>query len=376
MTDDGMRSRAAARLLTEIERDPGLAGVLADHYAGRHDVRDALWWTAHPGSPAPSGRPDPTGELETLRRALYSRDGQDSALVEVVSPATGERLRMREAEARIVACRGRIDADAAAMEGLLDFARRREADRATATATTVSAYPAATGPAAPALPSGTAGLRVRDGDRDAAAPSAAAPSAGRPNADGADGADGPGGPVDGARPWLPALLLRARRAGPTVPALFAALGLVFGAALTWAVVSSGIDATPAANSTLEPGSAADTARALEVFGRAPTETDRLPEEYFLGSPHVSGRLLYADDTLRVWAYRDRGEVCLFLQDREAAAGTCTTEDLFVSNGITLPLPYHGVTMTSGADGTPAPALAELTWAPSGAIEIQAISVLR
>lgn len=325
------RSLAAEAILADIERDPSLAAGVASAYSGRHGVLDALWWLAHPGTAAPSGRPDPALELNGLRAARFSREGQSSEFVDMEHPETGETVRMRSVEARVLECERRLAEDAAAVDAVIQAHRPSRGGS--------SASPAA-GAAADSVAAEPAHVI------DAGSP---APS-----------------PAPAASP----------RARTLVPVLFAS-GLVVGALLTWSLSSGGFGVEPArlpassgeADPTSGPG------RALAVFDRPATQSDLLPDEFFLAASQVSGRLLYVDMGLKVWTYRDRGDICLFLQDGEAAAGTCTTTELFSADGITLPLPDHGVAMTNGSNGTPTPALTELTWSPDGAIEIRATSLL-
>lgn len=77
-----------------VATDPGLLAAVQARYRGRGDVADQLWWLAHPGSTAPSGRPDPLVALEAARTALYRPGGgapDPEGLLRELSAADADR---------------------------------------------------------------------------------------------------------------------------------------------------------------------------------------------------------------------------------------------------------------------------------------------
>lgn len=69
------RARLAEQLWRASDSDPVLLGTLRREWQGVGDVRDALWWHAHPLTDTPAGAPDPQAELRALQAAVYSREG-------------------------------------------------------------------------------------------------------------------------------------------------------------------------------------------------------------------------------------------------------------------------------------------------------------
>ena len=338
--------RAAAELLARIERDSAAAAAAERAYRGGHDLRDALWWAAHPGATAPSGLPDPAIELRRLRSAAFSREGQESEWVDAPLP-TGGTGRLRRAEADALLYEARLERDRAALR---------------------TAIAAAGDPAAPSRTGGAASGTGADG---------------HPGDDGAG--DGPGDAATTHVPPLPGLAARLvtlrsmllRRPVATTATL-ALVGMLAGAGITWATLNGG--GGPSRIATAAPGAAVDAPSwdsppqgsppALEVFQRDATAEDALPPQFFLDSPAATARSLYTSGSLRVWGFLDRGQVCMFVQEGEAASGTCTARDSFGYAGITLMLSAEGTVMPGSVSGAPAPAITDLTWTPEGEIQIR------
>lgn len=104
-------TQGADDLYARAKDDPRFLHAVRDAYTGRHDVLDALWWTAHPTDAAPSGTPSPAVSLSELKHRLFSADGGllgDEA-------ATQD---MRDLEAQ-------ISADHRAIQHAIDVATRR-----------------------------------------------------------------------------------------------------------------------------------------------------------------------------------------------------------------------------------------------------------
>ncbi len=68
-------TQRADDLYVRAKEDPKFLHAVRDAYTGRHDVLDALWWTAHPTDAAPSGTPSPAVTLGDLKHRLFSADG-------------------------------------------------------------------------------------------------------------------------------------------------------------------------------------------------------------------------------------------------------------------------------------------------------------
>jgi hypothetical protein len=85
MPDGETRARAseAARIFAMASADTSIAERLRAAYHGHGDVLDVLWWRAHPLADTADGTPDPTAELNALRRTAYSREGSPAALAAV-----------------------------------------------------------------------------------------------------------------------------------------------------------------------------------------------------------------------------------------------------------------------------------------------------
>ena len=110
--------------------------------------------------------------------------------------------------------------------------------------------------------------------------------------------------------------------------------------------------------------------ALEVFNREPRAEDTLPAEFFLDAPAATARLLYTKGSLKVWGFLERGQVCMFVQEGEAASGTCVARDSFGYAGVTLMLSAEGTLMPDPTFGIPGPPITDLTWTPQGQIQIR------
>ncbi len=109
----------AGRLESAAETDPGLLIALRAAYRGRHDVRDALWWRAHPLSLTPGGRPDPLVGLGAERAAVESRSRVDGPRSEVADPDTGEPVSATGSEHRLRELSRLLAQDAAALDLVL-----------------------------------------------------------------------------------------------------------------------------------------------------------------------------------------------------------------------------------------------------------------
>lgn len=356
-TREGHR-RAAEHALAAIRSDPSLARRVAASYSGRHALTDVLWWVAYPGSVAPSGIADPAGELRNARAHAFSREGQSTDWVEVRNPVTGETVRMRQAEARVVDLERQAAAEAAAIEAVLAVIANANAN-------------ANAGAGAGIHPSGPSGSTGPIGQNGSINATGAMEHPGR--SDSSDSSD-PSASEHGA----PASGAGRRRRRYVLPAALVAAGLLVGVALSTAVFGElgwyGIDVATEAEPSGQPLGSGPP-RAVGVFEREATEADVLPSE-FVGTTEITGRQLYSDGSLKVWAYRDGGQICLFYMDGFAAGGTCTPPGVFATDGITLPLPDTGVIMSTRTSGSLLPALTELTWAPDGAIVIHAIPLLQ
>jgi hypothetical protein len=395
--------RAAADLLARMERDPGHAVRAQAAYRGRHDVRDALWWAAHPGTTAPSGAADPTLELQRLRSAAFSREGQESDWVDAALPSGGTH-RVRRAEALALDCEARIEQDRADLRALLaalagrpdesvageEAWRERDAGVAEESAAeSAAADPGgfavsmATGPGSPAGFGPAPKARgLRAARRAVAARIGTAPVPARAESTGAaPGDDAPGGmgrPAAAVFPRVAALRSVLLRRPLTVTAALAVIGVLAGAGITWAALSGTGAArardVPASGSLVEAPSWSTPTEgsppALEVFTRDPTPEDTLPGEFFLDSPAATARLLYTQGALKVWGFLDRGQVCMFVQEGEAASGTCVARDSFGYAGITLMLSAEGTMMPGPTSGLPGEAITDLTWTPQGQIQIR------
>jgi hypothetical protein len=385
--------RVAADLLARIEKDPAVGARAERAYRGRHDLRDALWWAAHPGGTAPSGRPDPALELRRLRSAAFSREGQESEWVDVPLPSGG-RGRVRRAEALALECETRLDRDRADLRALVAaLAGLTAADAAVEAETAGGDTGENPGDGASWEPGGFA---VSMGVDSGSASGSAAPlrrgmrrrgrgnvargtSDGPPSTGSADGTpDGAADPADAPPRRVAALRSAVLRRPVTVTAALALVGLVAGAGITWAALSG--TGRPTVGDPAASGSVVDTPSwdtpaqgappALEVFNRDPTAEDALPPEFFLDSPAATARILYTNGPLKVWGFLDRGQVCMFIQEGEAASGTCTARDSFGYAGITLMLSAEGTLMPDPKYGDPSTPITDLTWTPRGQIQIR------
>jgi hypothetical protein len=127
------RAELAQRLWTDARDDAHLLGRLRAEYRGSLDVTDALWWRAHPLTPAPTGRPDPASELAPLKERVYARPVNSGArdgtepLLEFVDPISLQMVTATESEHRLRALTLRLEEDAKALDELLDRLDTREA---------------------------------------------------------------------------------------------------------------------------------------------------------------------------------------------------------------------------------------------------------
>jgi hypothetical protein len=161
-------------------------------------------------------------------------------------------------------------------------------------------------------------------------------------------------------------------------ATLALVGVLAGAGITWVSLNGAdrpnLTSTPASRSIVDAPSwdtpSQGSPPALEVFNREATAEDALPPQFFLDSPAATARILYTNGTLRVWGFLDRGQVCMFVREGEAASGTCVARDSFGYAGITLMLSADGTTMPEPATGVAAAAITDLTWTPEGEIQIR------
>ncbi|WP_108249033.1 hypothetical protein [Planctomonas deserti] len=403
--------RAAADLLARIERDPE-AGTRAERaYRGRHDLRDALWWAAHPGTTSPSGAPDPALELRRLRSAAFSREGQESEWVDAALPSGGTG-RVRRAEALALECEAGLERDRADLRAALAAVAGGRTDAATdrgigrgigrgidafaedATGqedAAAAASPTGFGVSMGAAASGPVERRGRatrwaSGRFDRRPPAdPARKDSGDSTGDDADAreSDAAGAPEDETVADVPrgAAVLRSvlLRRPVAATATLALVGVLAGAGVTWATLNGAarpsLTSTPASRSIVDAPSWDDTPSqasppALEVFNRDATAEDALPPQFFLDSPAATARILYTNGPLRVWGFLDRGQVCMFVREGEAASGTCVARDSFGYAGITLMLSADGTTMPEPATGVAAAAITDLTWTPEGEIQIR------
>ncbi|MFD3443687.1 hypothetical protein ACFDTO_03680 [Microbacteriaceae bacterium 4G12] len=397
--------RAAADLLARIERDPEAGARAARAYRGRHDLRDALWWAAHPGTTSPSGAPDPALELRRLRSAAFSREGQESEWVEAPLPSGGTG-RVRRAEALALACEARLERDRADLRAALAAVAGRTTDgtneRGMGRGTDAVAEAAAGGddaatavaPAGFGVSMGSAasgpGGRPTRASRWASGRFVRAPLADPARKDSGEltgdavarESGAPGAPEDEAVADVPhgAAVLRSvlLRRPVAATAALALVGVLAGAGVTWATLNGAVrpslTSTPASPSIVEAPSwdtpSQGSPPALKVFNREATAEDALPPQFFLDSPAATARILYANGPLRVWGFLDRGQVCMFVREGEAASGTCVARDSFGYAGITLMLSADGTTMPEPATGVAAAAITDLTWTPEGEIQIR------
>lgn len=89
----------ADRLLRLITEHPEALAAAQSDYGGRHDLRDALWWRVHRGTPAPSGVADPALDRDRLAATAYGRGGSAEDLA-----------RVEEAESALARDRAELDA--------------------------------------------------------------------------------------------------------------------------------------------------------------------------------------------------------------------------------------------------------------------------
>ncbi|RFA18042.1 hypothetical protein [Subtercola boreus] len=75
-----------------FERDAAFREAVAEAYAGRHDVGDALWWLEHPELDAPSGTASPLAPLAGLQRAAYGRPDAGGSAVRGEAGGAGGRV--------------------------------------------------------------------------------------------------------------------------------------------------------------------------------------------------------------------------------------------------------------------------------------------
>jgi hypothetical protein len=389
--------RAAADLLARMERDPDIGASARRAYRGRHDFHDALWWAAHPGTTAPSGAPDPALELRRLRSAAFSREGQESEWLEVRLPAGGTS-RVRRAEALALECEAQLERDRAdlrlAMGSAMDRRAAEDPDPGVDARDGRPPGPGGfgvsmgSGPGGP-LEQGTPGASRGAGRWRRRGAGVLAPDS-RRGIEGTAEGDAPGDPVTadagpeglGAAPIVPSRAAALRsvllRRPIAVTVGLALAGVVAGAGVTWAALSGAdrpsIGDTPASDRVLKAPSwdtpSQGSPPALRVFNRDPTPEDALPPQFFLDSPAATARILYSSGTLRVWGFLDRGQVCMFVREGEAASGTCTARDSFGYAGITLMLSAEGTTMPEPTTGVAAAAITDLTWTPEGEIQIR------
>ncbi|GAA1000999.1 hypothetical protein [Subtercola frigoramans] len=113
----------ASRVLEIARADPGALDALEAAYSGRFAVMDALWWSAHPLTRAPSGALDPAMALPAARAAAYSREASSSPIVEIDDPATGETLAVTRAEAELIGLEEQLDADRRALGDAIESCR-------------------------------------------------------------------------------------------------------------------------------------------------------------------------------------------------------------------------------------------------------------
>ncbi len=121
---------AAEKLWTDSQSDADLLAELRAAYHGRFDVRDALWWRAHPLEPTPDGVPDPASRLADLQAAAYSRSSTLEPLVYFVDPLTNETVRATGSARRLRVLMSELDEDAAALDEAIDSVQNRPGRRA------------------------------------------------------------------------------------------------------------------------------------------------------------------------------------------------------------------------------------------------------
>lgn len=116
-------SKLAESLAAKSCTDAGLLTELRRAWRGTLDVRDALWWHAHPMTPTPEGQPDPASELGHLKTAVYSRAAAAEPVLETTDPSTGETVRSTAPERALQAALRRQAQNADAMANLLEHFR-------------------------------------------------------------------------------------------------------------------------------------------------------------------------------------------------------------------------------------------------------------
>jgi hypothetical protein len=87
-----------------VAADPALLAEARRRFAGRGDLRDHLWWLAHPGEPTPEGLADPAAAVAEARLDLYRRHGGDRhAAVAEAAAVEQDRALARRAVAETLA---------------------------------------------------------------------------------------------------------------------------------------------------------------------------------------------------------------------------------------------------------------------------------
>lgn len=126
------RAAAAERLWTGSQSDANLAAELRAAYRGRFDVRDALWWRAHPLVPTPAGVPDPAADLHALSASVYSRESAGGPLVEYLDPVTDRPVLTTPDGRRLRELTIQLAQDAAAVDAAIDLVTRERPGHAAA----------------------------------------------------------------------------------------------------------------------------------------------------------------------------------------------------------------------------------------------------
>jgi hypothetical protein len=343
-------ARLARRLWEATQTDAALLADLTAAYRGRHDLRDALWWRAHPLTSTPAGIADPAQALRPLQDAVFSKvaDATDSG---GMSGTSAELSALTE--------------ELAHDRGELDVVLDRFGER---TAGSPDPASVSSDPRAGTAPTGTASDLV--------------PAAGD---------DGP-----------------AARPGPTAHRTHQLLLVVVGAVLG-VLATIGVqaiqgepvttDASPGSQTLAEyyqthppgdrdgndargggaaeplggAGGSRPTGNVLEVFFQPQVFTDGVVPELGDGVERETIRLIaFGSDDRGYQVYVARavnGEYCLFLRSGSGqTVSTCSVLPQLEQWGASVSATVSGV--TNNGDDLPSAATVRVVWAPDGSFSVE------
>ncbi|QWT24304.1 hypothetical protein KPL76_02485 [Subtercola sp. PAMC28395] len=339
MTSDAERLQVS-RVREIVAEDPRALAALEDAYSGRFAVMDALWWSAHPLTRAPSGALDPALALAAARAAAYSREASTSPLVAIDDPLTGESLTVTRAEAALIRLEAHLVTDSRTLIEAIERSRPQleEAEsrlEAVAPKTTTLEHAPRQGTPVAGATTAAAGSSTA-GSRGIHARVASASGGGEEDSEGSD--EHPGARIS-ALAWRRRSMIWMSAAVTMTVLLLAGVVLVvaqqsgsLGTTTTAAGAAGASGATPSATAQ------AGASLGLTIF-EDPTLAPAIPpaniDPYY--KPDSLRLLGVADSDLTVYAVENRiNQPCLLAVYTDGTqSATCVTKDEFASMGIEL-----------------------------------------